>query len=73
MIDYIFSKLARPPKLPAMPLNSKYNQNKKMLLCREYMILLLYNVIEPYGLEEELGLSLHLDSYQDSRENKFNL
>jgi hypothetical protein len=37
------------------------------------MILLLYHVIEPYRLEEELGLSLHLDSYQDSKENKFNL
>jgi len=31
------------------------------------MILLLYHVIEPYGLEEELALSLHLDSYQDLR------
>ena len=34
--------------------------------------MLLYDVIEPYGLEEVLGLSLHLDSYQDSRENIFN-
>jgi hypothetical protein len=43
-----------------------------MLLCREHIILLLYDVIEPYGLEEELGLSLHLVSYQDSRDNIFN-
>jgi hypothetical protein len=33
-----------------------------MLLCREYIILLLYDVIELYGLEEVLGLGLHLDS-----------
>lgn len=44
-----------------------------MLLCTEHILLLLYDVIEPYGLEEELGLSLHLVSYQDSREKIYSI
>jgi len=35
-------------------------------------MLLQYGVIEPLWAVEELRLSLHLDSDQDSRENIFN-